>query len=530
MTKALLIFGRTSRKFIFALPNWVITTGQTRRNHGKELTVLAFAHRAPPHPLGAVVPITYVVGVLADLTDQPAEPLPLRDRKFIQIDRDNFNAVMRGLSPCLTRPATGKLLDTDQTRSIELRFTQLDDFEPAQVVNQVPALRKLLQKRQQLSSLLAKMYGHDRLTTWLNKISVSTDLMQQIFGEATRTTSTPSLIETVISDAGISRDKDLRRQLRGKIATLAEEIASAVLQVAADPERFITARLVAIDEVLSEQLNAIMHHAEFQRLEATWRGLYYLVSQTETSSTLKIRVLNASKSELHKDFETAVNFNQSALFKQVYEMGYGTFGGLIGDYQFDHNPTDVSFLETMSRIAAAAHTPFIAAASPALFNLNSFTAFTGTHDLAKIFGSTEYAKWNRFRESEESRYISLTMPRILLRQPYGPDGLPVEVFNFKEDVSDHTKYLWGNAAYAHGVRLTDAFWKYAIMGLHGGGAIKEIPTHTFPTDEGDIAAKCSTEIAIGNRRGNGLAEYGFIPISQCEDCGRKSFRVAVRKL
>jgi type VI secretion system protein ImpC len=222
------------------------------------------------------------------------------------------------------------------------------------------------------------------------------------------------------------------------------------VRVSKDIEATINARIADIDELLSRQLNEIMHVQEFQRLEASWRGLHYLVHQSETSTMLKIRVFNVSQNDLLKDLERASEFDQSALFKKVYEEEYGMFGGapfgaLIGDYEFGRHPQDMALLDQISHVAAAAHAPFIAAASPRLYNLESFTDLGAPRDLAKIFDTVEYVKWKSFRESEDSRYVGLTLPHILMRLPYGPETVPVEAFNFKEDVDgkDHSKYLWG---------------------------------------------------------------------------------------
>lgn len=249
--------------------------------------------------------------------------------------------------------------------------------------------------------------------------------------------------------------------------------------------------------------------------------------QSETSTTMKIRVLNVSKNDLIKDLEKAVEFDQSALFKKVYEEEYGTFGGapygaLIGDYEFGKHPQDFSLLEKLSNVAAAAHAPFISAAAPGLLGLDTFTDLPNPRDLAKKFESVDYAMWKSFRESEDSRYVGLTLPHVLMRLPYGPDTVPVEAFDFKEDVDgkDHSKYCWGNAAYAFGARLTDAFAKYgwcaAIRGVEGGGRVDGLPTHTFRTDEGEIALKCPTEIAITDRREKELSDLGFIPLVHCK--------------
>ena len=217
----------------------------------------------------------------------------------------------------------------------------------------------------------------------------------------------------------------------------------------------LDARIAEIDSMLSEQMNEIMHASEFQQLEASWRGLKYQVDQTETSTTLKIQLLNASKKDLVRDLKAASEFDQSALFKKIYEEEYGTFGGapfgmLVGDYEFTRSPEDMYLLEEISHVAAAAHAPFISAASPELFGWDSFTDMSGPRDLAKIFDTVEYAKWKSFRASEDSRYVGLTLPHVLGRLPYGPDTVPVDEFNFVESVDgrDHNKYLWMNAAYA----------------------------------------------------------------------------------
>jgi type VI secretion system protein ImpC len=335
------------------------------------------------------------------------------------------------------------------------------------------------------------------------------------------------LLETIIDEGRIGRDEEQREQSRRQIATLVEEVMQGTIRVSKDLESTINARIADIDALLSRQLNAIMHAPEFQHLEASWRGLHYLVYQTETSTMLKIRVLNVSKQDLLRDLERATEFDQSALFKKVYEEEYGMFGGapfgvLIGDYEFGRHPQDMALLEKISNVAAAAHAPFIAAASPQLFNLDSFTDVGVPRDLAKIFDTVEYAKWKSFRESEDSRYVALTLPHILMRLPYGKETVPVEAFNFEEEVdgTDHSKYLWGNASYALGTRITDAFarygWTVAIRGVEGGGLVEGLPTHTFKTDEGDVALKCPTEIAITDRREKELSDLGFVPLVHCK--------------
>lgn len=342
------------------------------------------------------------------------------------------------------------------------------------------------------------------------------------------------VLDQIIKETRIGKDDWEREQSRRQIATLVDEVMKGTLRVSKDLEATINARIADIDRLLSAQLNGIMHAPEFQKLEGAWRGLHYLVMQSETSTQLKLRVLNVSKDEVRKDLEKAVEFDQSALFKKIYEEEYGTFGGapysaLIGDYEFGRHPQDLGLLEKISNVAAAAHAPFISAAAPGLLGLENFADLPNPRDLAKKFETPDYAKWKSFRESEDSRYMGLTLPHVLMRLPYGPDTVPVETFNFKEDVdgTDHSKYLWGNAAYAMGARLTDAFAKYgwtaAIRGVEGGGKVEGLPTHTFRTDDGEIALKCPTEIAITDRRENELSGLGFIPLVHCKGTDYAAF-------
>jgi type VI secretion system protein ImpC len=350
---------------------------------------------------------------------------------------------------------------------------------------------------------------------------------------AATTTKEGSLLDDVISQTR-SRNDEQRAESRRQITTLIEEVMQGQVRVSKDLEKTITARIADIDQLLTKQLNEIMHNKDFQKLESSWRGLHYVVQQSETSPMLKIRVLNASKEDLRRDLERAVEFDQSALFKKIYEEEYGTFGGapyaaMIGDYEFSRTSPDISLLEKISNVAAAAHAPFMAAAGPDLLNLESFTDLATPRDLSKIFESVDYAKWRSFRESEDSRYVGLCLPHILMRLPYGPDTNPVEAFRFKEDVDgrDHGKYLWSNAAYAMATRLTSAFarhgWCAAIRGVEGGGLVESLPTHTFKTDEGELALKCPTEIAITDRREKELSDLGFIPLVHCKGTDYAAF-------
>ena len=343
-----------------------------------------------------------------------------------------------------------------------------------------------------------------------------------------------SLLDAVVAESRIARNESEQSRAKDLIGEFVQQVLGGAVVVKKDLETAINARIAALDELISAQLNEVMHAPEFQKIEASWRGLNYLVQQSETSTMLKIRVLNVSKDDLRRDLERASEFDQSALFKKIYEEEYGTFGGapygaLIGDYEFSRHPQDISLLDQISHVAAAAHAPFISAANPQLLNLDSFTDLGIPRDMAKTFDTVEYTKWKSFRESEDSRYVGLAMPHILMRLPYGPDTVPVQSFNFKEDVDgkDHAKYLWGNAAYALGTRMTDAFakhgWCAAIRGVEGGGLVEGLPTHTFSTDEGEIALKCPTEIAITDRREKELSDLGFIPLVHCKGTDYAAF-------
>ncbi|MBL9001101.1 MAG: type VI secretion system contractile sheath large subunit [Phycisphaerae bacterium] len=310
------------------------------------------------------------------------------------------------------------------------------------------------------------------------------------------------------------------------VKTLAEQALAGVATVSDDAVKSIEAIIAAIDKKLTDQVNAIIHHPDFQALESSWRGLAHLVNNTETDETLKIRVLNISKKDLAKTISKfkGTAWDQSPLFKKLYEEEYGMpggqpYGSLIGDYYFDQSPPDVEILSGMAQIAAAAHCPFISAANPSLMNMESWQELSNPRDLTKIFGSAEYAQWRSLRESEDAKYIGLTMPRVLGRQPYGAKTNPVEDFAFEEDTAGatHEKFTWMNAAYAMGVNINRSFktygWCARIRGTESGGIVEGLPVHTFPTDDGGTDMKCPTEIAITDRREAELAKNGFMPLS-----------------
>jgi type VI secretion system protein ImpC len=336
-------------------------------------------------------------------------------------------------------------------------------------------------------------------------------------------TGSMSLLDQIVEEGRLAADPATRQRGRDLVKEFVAQVLEGAMTVGRDAELMINSRIAQIDHLLSIQLNEILHHPAFQKLEGSWRGLRHLLDQSETGTMLKIRVLNVSKKEILRDLQRAPEFDQSALFKKVYEEEYGVFGGapfgaLIGDYEFGKHPEDTELLERISNVAAAAHAPFVSAAAPDLFNLQSWTSLDAPRDLAKIFDTTEYAKWKSFRQTEDSRYVALCLPRTLGRLPYGKDTKPVDGFQYEEGVdgADHDKYLWMNAAYSLGTRLTNSFSKYglcvAMRGVEGGGLVEGLPVHNFYTDSGDVAMKCPTETAITDRREKELADLGFVPL------------------
>lgn len=321
------------------------------------------------------------------------------------------------------------------------------------------------------------------------------------------------------------KSEEANSAVQGAVNVLVEQALQNANLISTDAIKTIEGMIAELDKKLTAQVNKIIHHQDFEDLESAWRGLDYLVSHTETSEQLKIRVLNISKQELGKTLKKfkGSSWDQSPIFKMVYESEYGTAGGepygaLIGNYYFNQSAPDLEVLKGIAQIASAAHAPFIAAADPSMLNLDSWQDLSNPRDLTKIFTTPEYAAWRSFRETDESRYVALTLPRVLSRMPYGPDTNPVEDFAFVEDTSDgdSAKYVWMNAAYAMGVNINRSFadygWCAHIRGVESGGIVSDLPTHTFPTDDGGVATKCPTEIAITDRREAELSKNGFLPL------------------
>ena len=332
--------------------------------------------------------------------------------------------------------------------------------------------------------------------------------------------------ESMLTQEFKPRSDERKVAVEAAVRTLAQQALASTKLISGDSVRAIEAIIAQIDKKLTEQVNLIIHHEDFKNLEGSWRGLHHLVFNTETDESLKIRVMNVSKKDLGKTIKNfpGALWDQSPLFKKLYEEEFGTpngepYGCLIGDYQFDHSPQDVGMLAGIAKVAAAGHAPFFAAAAPTVMNMDSWQELANPRDLTKIFGSPEYAPWRSLRDSEDSRYIGLTMPRYLARLPYGAKTEPVAEFAFEEETEGgaHNDYVWSNSAYAMGVNVARAFklygWCACIRGPESGGMVEGLPCHTFPTDDGGVDMKCPTEIAITDRREAELAKNGFIPLS-----------------
>ena len=360
------------------------------------------------------------------------------------------------------------------------------------------------------------------------------DVQKAAAAQPVEQTAERSLLDQIVEEGRLARDPSARERGKDLVKEFVAQVLDGAMTVSKDAEMMISARIAQIYHLVSLQLNEVLHAREFQKLEGSWRGLKYLLDQSETSDKLKIKVLNVTKKELLRDLQRAPEFDQSAMFKKVYEEEYGVFGGapfgaLVGDYEFGRGPEDIELLEKVAQVASAAHAPFLTATAPEMLNMDSFTAIDAPRDMAKIFDSSEYAKWKSFRQSEDSRYVGLCLPHVLMRLPYGKSGTQIDGFNYEEGVdgTDHSKYLWGNAAYALGARLTQAFaeygWCAAIRGVEGGGLVEGLPTHNFTTDSGDVALKCPTEAPITDRREKELADLGFIPLVHCKGTDYAAF-------
>jgi type VI secretion system protein ImpC len=497
--------------------------------------------------------LPFIVGVMSCLSGVTDGLPPLKERKFVEIDKDNFNVIFKGTNVrCAikisgTKPASttgkagsestsesqdttssseGESSSKEQTTSIELSFNKIEDFEPLSIINQVKEMSDQYTIRACLRDMRGKLDGNDALEAIVSELLESEDKRK-------------ALINVITAGGDIADDPEVKHLLDdGKMVLdesqrsygieLIRHFTDSILKSLPNDNRkgataLLSEKINEIDLTIGKQLDLIMHHEEFKKIEATWRGLYYLVTKTRTCTSLKIKLLNVSKDELQKDMRKAADFDQSALFKMIYEAEYGTYGGnpfslLVGDYEFGRHPDDTFLLEKISGVAATAHAPFVSAAHAKLFDFDYFFDLQKPRDLSKIFESNELIKWRAFRESEDSRYISLVLPKVLLRLPYGPNTVIANGINYIESVDIvHAKdFLWGNAAYMLAERITNAFslygWTAAIRGVEGGGLVEDLPVYTFKNNDGDIVMTCPTQTAITDRREKELNDLGFISL------------------
>lgn len=538
--------------------------------------------------------LPFVIGVMADLSGSPIDPLPpLKVRKFVEVDGDNFVDFMGSINPRITLQVPSKLNDGSEAVSAELYFKSMDDFGPISIAKQIPKLRKIYNSRVKLHDLSAKLEGNDALmdllnaaisdkalyAVWKNQIdavmkankqAVTSDFVTDaaapadvkpadgtaVAAPAADGATPPPPADAAAADGAAPADggggadgtppaseREILKEMfiAGRLAREQhDELGACILltelisylevdkpETLKNTLAYVEKKIADIDALLSTQINEILHHPVFQEIEATWRGLHYLIYNSELGPKLKIRVLNVSKHDLLKDMEQAAEFDQSALFKKVYEEEYGTFGGnpyscLVGGYEFTRHPQDIELLEKVSNVAAAAHAPMIAAAHSRMFDMDTFAHLSEPRDLSKVFESTEMAKWRTFRMTEDSRYVALVLPRVLMRLPYGPDTLPVDGMNFVEVVDGlgATDFCWGNAAFAYAQKIGKSFsafnWPAAIRGVEGGGLVDGLPAYTFKTPDGDLALKCPSETTITDRREKELSDLGFLALCHCK--------------
>ncbi len=496
--------------------------------------------------------LPFIAGILADLSGDPESPLePLKERKFVQLDRDNFDEVLEKINPRLElewealtadqKPNPAPEFAWDRAKVV-IDFTKVEHFEPQMVVQRVERLNTLYVERKHLRDLLAKVDGNDALHALLNTTKGTAadkkklaDLFKNKPESEWGKIAPADVAETIINDGKMVLDehqKPTAMKLLGAFATgvFGDNKADAL----EDSVDAITLRIGRIDEMLRVALDAILHHEKFRTLEGSWRGLHYLVDKTRTGKYLKLRLLNATRDELLDDMSKAVETDQSALFKKIYEAEYGTFGGdpfsvLIGDYEIGRLPQDFRFLEEISKVAAAAHAPFITNAKSKLFDISDYSSLHKPRDLTKLFESQELISWREFRETEDSRYVTLTMPRVLIRRPYDKIKNPVKGLSYSEsiDALNSESFVWSGAAYILAERITNAFslykWTAAIRGVEGGGLVEGLPLYDFKTAQGDEEIACPTEVAITDRREKELNDLGFMAICHQKGSSKAAF-------
>lgn len=467
--------------------------------------------------------LPFIVGILADVLGDNTESVDiLRNRKFVEINRDNFNAVIGSFLPKITISVDSTIDKKIKTLRVPLEFSSFEDFTPDAIAKKVPMLSNLLNKRTALMDLSSKLDSNDilnnKIQLWISNKEERKALAVDIETKKMEgTTKWLNEIKLIKQDVDANFILNLFVELNDLFKSIDET------QELTDPYSFLMTSVAKIDSQMSEQMDAILHNSVFQKLEASWRGLQKLVFNTETGTFLKLRLLPITKKELYNDLIKAVEFDQSSLFKKIYEEEYGTLGGtpyscLVGDFSFGRSKYDTELLRAISTLAAAAHAPFIAGVNPNMFDIETFSDLGIPRDLAAIFESSELAAWNSFRQTEDSRYVSLILPTVLMRSPYDPENNPCELFSYEEEIAgtNNNHFCWGNPAFELALRITSAYaefnWTTAIRGEESGGKVENLPAFTFETDNGDVELKCPCQVSITDRREKELSNLGFISL------------------
>jgi type VI secretion system protein ImpC len=468
------------------------------------------------------VDLPFVIGVLADLAGQPRQAPPsLEQKKMREIDVDNFETHMQRLQPRVAFAIPDATRGTGEL-AVDLTFETMEDFLPGAIARRVPGVDRLLEQRTQLANLVVYLDGKTAAESLIENVLSDSRLQQQARSSPVEPEAQSFL--DLLSQTFKPRTQEALAQVGAAVTTLVEQVAGGHEAPRDDAIQVINSVIARLDGQLATQIDLILHHPDFQRLEGAWRGLLYLVRNTETSESLKIAFMSLSKTELRKVIVRyqSIAWDQNPLFKILYEEVYGQLGGqpygcLIGDYEFTHEPADIEILRGIAQIAAAAHAPFLSGASPRVMDMKSWQEISMPRDTSQLFASPSYSLWRSFRETEESRYIALTLPRFLARVPYGQATDPVEEFSYEEQIqgTDPRSYVWANAAYAFGTNIARAFtlygWCARVRGIESGGLVEGLPVHLFLSDDG-TPALATTEVAISDRREAELSKLGFTPL------------------
>jgi type VI secretion system protein ImpC len=437
------------------------------------------------------------IGIIADLTGLREEKFfEYESREFISLTPSNFNDVLIKCKP----KASVVISINGNNEENEICFEKIEDFEPINIINKVESLKQILNRKNRISELLVKISNSSKIFKNANDFMKTKDF------------------DSVFKEYNF-KNEEQKQNLKGLFELLSEFTEG-------DLQSQITKEISKLNEILSNCLNQILHNKSFQKIEATWRGLLYLIKNSEIGVSLKIYVLNATFDELEQDLTKAMEFDQSYLFKKVYEQEFGTYGGnpysvLLIDHYIENNSMNMSFVYNLSKVVACAHLPTIVGTDPSMLDINSFEHIHEINNVGLIFQSNEFIKFRNFRNTEESRYVGFILPKFIGRLPYGPNTIPVKEINYTETIDSHNDFLWSNSVYLYGQRICDSFarfhWFASIVGPENGGMVQNLPIYSYKSSNGDVVVKCPTEIIITDRREKELSDNGFISLCYCKD-------------